>query len=306
MVNLKFSQEVSEAVNQLVDVLANGVEKPLPVQEASTEQLLTDMENILSELKARLLPNTIALHELPIGARIQDINTRYYGAPIVWLVGDHGYYGETLTTLVSERILTFKAFDAAEPNNPDRWRASYGNNDYKVSNIAQWLNSYEDDWFTPLHVYDQAPTSDYVSSRPYANESGFLTNFSEAFIQHIDDTVLGKVFLLSTEEVGLAEGKRLELFENEEYRKAKPTKECVQIDDKGDENEPDWWWLRTPNSGYLSSVRGVISSGAISSLSAWRGSRGARPALNLFSEIRVKAEPNENGVYEIVWGSSNV
>lgn len=302
MTSTKFSQEVAEAVNKLVEVLVSGFEKPTAIQDTPTEKLITDMEVILQELKSRLLPKTIALSELPVGAKIQDPNTKYYDAPIVWLVADHGYYGETLTTLVSERILTFKAFDASEPNNSSDWRADFGNNDYKVSNIAQWLNSNEGNWFKPLHVYDQAPTEEFVSSRPYADESGFLTNFSEEFIQHINDTVLGKVFLLSDEEVGLAKGKRLKLFENEDYRKTKPTKECVQIDNEGDENEPDWWWLRTPYFGNSHSARSVNNSGVLICNNAWYSHRGVRPALNLLSKIRVKAEPNENGVYEIVWG----
>lgn len=300
MASIKFSQVVSDILNNLAEVIAKDYQVPL--QNQHTEKLINDMQSILDELKSRVsFPSIKTLRDLPVGAKVVDKNTKYYGAPIVWLVADHDYYEHGLTTLVSERILTFKAFDAIEPNNPDEWRAKYGNNDYKVSNIAQWLNSYKEDWFTPLHAYDKAPTLGYVSSRPYENESGFLTNFSEEFIQNMNDSLVGKVFLLSAEEVGLAEGKRLELFENEEYRKAKPTKECVQIDDKGDENEPDWWWLRTPNSGNSYGARYVGSSGAIYGNFAWSGIRGARPALNLPSEIRVKAEPNENGIYEIVW-----
>lgn len=301
MGNTNFSQAVSEILTNLVEVIKKDYKAPLKTQP--TEKLINDMQSILDELKSRIsLPVTKALRDLPFGAKIVDKNTKYYGASIVWLVADHDYYAPSSTTLVSERILTFKAFDASEPNNPDEWRADFGNNNYKVSNIAQWLNSYGDDWFIPLHNYDKAPTSLYVPSRPYANESGFLTNFSEEFIQNMIDSLVGKVFLLSDEEVGLADGKRLALFENEEYRKAKLTKECVQIDNLGvDENKPNWWWLRTPNNENSYYTRYVNAYGKIHTDSACYGCRGIRPALNISSNVRVKAEPNENGVYEIVW-----
>lgn len=301
MASIKVSQEVSEILNNLAEVIAKDREVPLQIQP--TEKLINDMQSILDELKSRVsFPATKTLHDLPVGAKVVDKNTKYYGAPIVWQVADHGYYGQTLTTLVSERILTFKAFDAAEPNNPDEWRSDYGNNDYRVSNIGLWLNSYKEDWFMPLHEYDQAPTEDYVYGRPYADEKGFLANFSEDFVKHINDSVVGKVFLLSAEEVGLSnEGKSLALFTDNNSRKAKPTPECVEIDDEGSADEPDWWWLRTPSAGYSNLVRGVDASGALSDDYAYSGHHGVRPALNLPSEIRVKAEPDANGIYEIVW-----
>lgn len=301
MGNTNFSQAVSEILNNLVEVIKKDYKISLKTQP--TEKLINDMQSILDELKRRVsLPVTKTLRDLPFGAKIVDKNTKYYGTPIVWLVADHDYYAPSSTTLVSERILTFKSFDASEPNNPDEWRADFGNNNYKVSNIAQWLNSYGDDWFIPLHNYDKAPTLGYVSSRPYANESGFLTNFSEDFIQSMIDSLVGKVFLLSDEEVGLADGKRLALFENEEYRKAKLTKECVQIDNLGvDENKPNWWWLRTPNNENSYYTRYVNAYGKIHIDSACYGCRGVRPALNISSDVRVKDEPDENGVYEIVW-----
>ncbi|MED1938916.1 DUF6273 domain-containing protein [Cytobacillus firmus] len=301
MASVKVSQEVTEVLNKLVEVVSKDREVSLQLQP--TEKLLNDMQSILDELKGRVtVPATKALRDLPVGTKVVDKNTKYYGAPIIWQVADHGYYGQTLTTLLSERILTFKAFDAAEPNNPDEWRSDYGNNDYQVSNIGLWLNSYKDDWFIPLHEYDQAPTEDYVYSRPYADENGFLTNFSEDFIKHINDSVIGKVFLLSVEEVGLSdEGKSLAIFTDNNSRKAKPTPECVQIDDEGSADEPDWWWLRTPYAGISVSVRSVFTSGALGSDYASYGYLGVRPALNLPSEIRVKAEPDANGIYEIVW-----
>lgn len=304
MSKVKHSLSVTHALNNLAEALMENeiIEGPVSIKTAPTEDLLIEMQEILNELKTRVVPETIPLSELPVGAKVRDSKTAYYGVPIVWLVADRGYYGDSLTTLLSERILTFKAFDAAEPDNPDRWRAEYGNNSYQVSNIGLWLNSDKQNWFTPLHAYDQAPTEDYVSSRPYANESGFMSNFSQEFKSQINDSVEGKIFLLSAGEVGFTEEKAMALFENEEFRKAKPTKECVLIDGEGDEHEADWWWLRTPNAGSSGGARIVNSSGALDYNIAYNGYGGARPALNLSSEIRVKSKPDENGIHEIVWG----
>nr|WP_235887860.1 DUF6273 domain-containing protein [Neobacillus paridis] len=264
------------------------------------------MQSILNELKSRVyVPPTKTIRYLPVGTKIVDKNTKYYGAPIVWLVADHEYYGKTLTTLVAERILTFKAFDAAEPDNPVEYRSEYGNNEYKVSNIHQWMNSDRTEWFKPLHDYDQAPTKDYVYRRPYADEKGFMNSFSHEFKQHLVDTqledLMAKVFLLSVSDVGLScKGKGLKLFNNEALRKAKPTKECVQIDGRGSIDIRDWW-LRTPLAGDSSIARCVNSDGTLSNDDSYNGSIGVRPALNLPSDIHVKAEPDVNGIYEIVW-----
>ncbi|MFD1203566.1 DUF6273 domain-containing protein [Sporosarcina contaminans] len=307
MTTEKITPAVQKALAEIHTKIAEIYEKnwQVPLKEQPTEVLIGTMESIIFEIKLRMgNEKTQALHELPVGAKIRDKNTKYYGAPVVWLVADHGYYGPTQSMILAERILAFKAFDAREPNNPDERRADWGNNEYQVSNIGLWLNSYKDDWFTPLHEYDQAPTAEHVYGNPYADEKGFLANFSEEFIQQINDSVQGKVFLLSAGEVGLSDdGKPLAIFTDDDSRKAYPTPECTQNDNEGDPNEADWWWLRTPHAGHSSSARSVNTSGVISHSTAYVGISGVRPALNLPSEIRVTAEPDENGIYDIVWGS---
>ena len=253
MTNENFTPAVQKALAEIHTKIAEIYEnsQQIPLREQPTVTLIGTMESIIFEIKLRMgTEATKTLQELPVGAKIRDKNTKYYGAPVVWLVADHGHYGPTQTTLLAERILAFKAFDAKEPRNPNERRADWGNNEYQVSNIGQWLNSYKENWFTPLHEYDQAPTEENVYGNPYAEEKGFLANFSQEFIQQINDSVQGKVFLLSAEEVGLSdEGKPLAIFTDNNSRKAYPTPECVQIDDEGSADEADWWWLRTPYAG---------------------------------------------------------
>lgn len=265
-------------------------------KEIPTTDLIEIIQDALDELKTRVqepaklqVATLKSLSELPVGAIVTDPNTKYYDEPIQWIVAAQGHYGENQTTLLAKNILTFKPFDAKEPNNPDELRQKYGNNEYILSNINQWLNSDKKDWFEKRHQTDQAPTEENVWNNAYADESGFLSDFSQQFKNSLVETSLPvgshnlgkvvheidapriKVFLLSRTEVGKGdefmapEGRRLPLFENPSYLKASPTKACVEIDEEGEVNEPDWWWLRTPNASHSSNARLVNTSGALDS-----------------------------------------
>ena len=131
-------------------------------------------------------------------------------------------YPKTIT-LMTKNIIRQAAFDANESNNTDTYRKNYGNNRWSVSNIRQWLNSdgAAGKWFTAQHDYDEAPTSDNVSSAggAYADAPGFLAGFSANVLQHFTDitnttvlcnadgggseTTVDKVFLPSSTEMGL-------------------------------------------------------------------------------------------------------
>ena len=117
---------------------------------------------------------------------------------------------------MTKNVIRKAAFDAAEPNNPDKYRKSDGNNRWSVSNIRQWLNSSgaANSWFTPKHEYDEAPT--------YASEPGFLAGFSSDVLEHFteitnttalsapdgggSETTIDRVFLPSYTEMGLPTG----------------------------------------------------------------------------------------------------
>ena len=54
------------------------------------------------------------LSNLPVGAKVKDLNTKYYGKSIVFQIIDknHPGYPANSVTLITERIITLKAFDA--------------------------------------------------------------------------------------------------------------------------------------------------------------------------------------------------
>ena len=103
-----------------------------------------------------------------------------------------GHQATGRTKLVTEKIITLKAFDAKEASNSNSDRKNYGNNRYSVSNIDQWLNSAASSWYSARHSADAAPTNANVWSNynEYDAEAGFLTNFEADFRAAILDLSL--------------------------------------------------------------------------------------------------------------------
>lgn len=272
------------------------------------------------------------ISQLPAGSKVIESNTKYYNSVIPWIVLEHGHDGASNTTLLAEKILTLKCFDAKEPNNSNSDRKSYGNNRYSQSNIRQWLNSDASagNWYSAQHSADQTPSTSYVSCNAYDTQAGFLNGFSadfKALLQNVtktvakntvtdgggSETVTNKIFLLSKTEVGLgnenniAEGTQYTYFNSADRRKCKCTAEAIANSNYGSNptvNDNWYWWLRTPYASYAYRARGVISDGTLDSSGAYYGSNGVRPACSIPSDTKVSDGPNQDGYYEIVYNQS--
>ena len=241
-----------------------------------------------------------------------------------------GHQATDRTKLVTESIITLKAFDAKEASNSNSDRKNYGNNRYSVSNIDQWLNSAASSWYSARHSADAAPTNANVWSNynEYDTEAGFLANFEADFRAAILDTVIRvakntvtdgggyeditrKVYLLSNTEVGLAnensvaEGTVWSYFNSATRRQCKPTAEAVSKSEYTNSSlnaSSAWyWWLRTPNAGYAYIARFVYTDGSLYSRSAYLGYRGVRPALELASTNLVSDSTDTDGAYILQW-----
>ena len=276
--------------------------------------------------------NVQPIRNLPVGALVKDPTTKYYGSPIIWVIADknHADYPANSVTLLSKYILTLKCFDAKEPSNSNSDRRNYGNNRYLYSNIRQWLNSAAaaGAWYTAQHSADAPPTNANVEGNynEYDAEAGFQNDFSANFRNALlstsltvvkpradgggTETVVDKVFLLSTTEVGLAgedyaEGSKLVLFSDDTSRQAYPTALCVSsseyTDASLDTGSPWYWWLRTPYASSARNGRFVNSSGSGGVGYPYLGTHGIRPACNLPSSILVSDTPDEDGAYIIQW-----
>lgn len=81
------------------------------------------------------------LNALPVGAKVKDSQSSYFGKPIIWQVADknHVGYPSNAVTLITEKIICLKPADAREPSNSDGNRQSYGNNNYKLSSFMPYL-----------------------------------------------------------------------------------------------------------------------------------------------------------------------
>lgn len=125
------------------------------------------------------------LGDLPLGSKIMF--GRFGATELLWNIVDtqkkaDGYI--TVSLDFSTRLNT-KAFDVAEPGNPDTNAASNGYYRYRYSNIRQWLNSEYIQWYYPMHIYDAEPV--------YANFVGFLNGFTTAERNRIVNTQINTV-----------------------------------------------------------------------------------------------------------------
>ena len=245
---------------------------------------------------------------------------------------DHDGYPSNSTTLITEKIILLRAFDAKEPNNSDSSRKSYGNNKYSVSNLDQWLNSSAaaGQWYSARHSADQAPNStSNVSRNPYDTDAGFLAGFDAAFVAALKDTTLkvalntvtdggsyesvtrkfflpSRAELFGTAENSIMEGSLLSYFSanTNAVRIAQLSAYAAQDNtNKGSSSVTagsNWYyWLRTPLSSDSYSVRYVHSDGSLNSGHAYYGFRGVRPLCNLDSGISVSDSTDSDGCYTL-------
>ena len=125
-----------------------------------------------------------SLSNLPIGAKVKFGKHSINGETaqnITWLVvaKNHSGYPTNSVTLLTERIVDMRCFDAAEPTSPNSDVREYGLGRYELSNIRQWLNSNSDSWYVAKHTYDQTPNGTYTTKRTeYDTRPGFQKYFS--------------------------------------------------------------------------------------------------------------------------------
>ena len=251
------------------------------------------------------------LGELSIGSKIADINCPH----IILLLAGLNLPGYPGAVCLSENVVRLGCFDAREPKNPDFDCARYGNNHYPVSNIHQWLNADENDWFKPAHEYDAPPVLENIfnGDDPYEDEPGFLTAFSDVFKKGLTtadirtcrtqedgavEVTKAKVWLLSGTEIGFdksgAEGCYLPLFDLPETKVA-----FNQMAGWPYFNPTDGWpyFLRSRSEAFKDSVRLVNRGGGEAHDYAYHGYNGIRPAFLLKSDLPVAKESGNAGLY---------
>ena len=282
-----------------------------------------------------------SLSNLAVGAKIKFGKYSVNGETaqdLVWIIAAKAHsctpaYPTNSITLLAEKIIDLRCFDAKEPNNSDSNRTKYGNNRYSLSNIDQWLNkdSAGGSWYSAQHSADQSPdSSSYVSAgTQYAARPGFLNAFTteeknailSTTIRVVKPSVDGagyedisrKIFLPSTTEVGLANensiaegaiwsyfssGSRIAYLTSQAFNNSPYTAKPSAV------TSAWYWWLRTPYYSDSNGARDVHANGPLIYNSAYRGNNGVRPAFNLLSTLSVSDTTDSDGCYTMVWNSA--
>ena len=270
------------------------------------------------------------LSSLPVGSLVKDPSSTFLGEPVVWKVADinHEGYPDNSVTLITEKIVALRCFDAKEPSNSDYERQTSGNNRYSVSNIRQWLNSDAEagQWYSAQHSYDAPPNSSNVAYNPYDTKVGFLNGFSANFknalllttlkagLNQLDgggsETVIDKMFLASVAELGLpsgsapaVEGTKLSLFNDSTNIDTTVTAKCIEdnnyVSDKLAVGLTWEWWSRTGTTIVDDSEWVRLSDNSVTG--AGFGIKGVRPLCNIPSSIKVSSTPDEDGCYNIIF-----
>ena len=265
-----------------------------------------------------------SLSNLPIGAKLKFGKYSVNGEtaqPIIWLIvaKNHSGYPSNAVTLLSEKVIDVRPFDAYEYGLPDGKNG--GNNNYSVSNIDQWLNKSTSPWYEAAHEKDTPPEpSDYMSEgSAYVNRPGFLNAFTEQERNKILSTtilvrtygigltsIVRKIFLPSWKELsGNAtygdEGAIWEYFVTGS-RAAKYTSQFVtnnRIGASYDTYMDASYYLRTTennNANYVSAAYGTQSMSRHFASAVV----GIRPALNLSTTDMVSDTTDSDGCYTII------
>lgn len=277
------------------------------------------------------------ISNLAVGDTIEvPVNTEFqsqYGETIVFKVADKNHYGypDNSVTLITDKIISWKCFDAKEiaNSNGTTTRDSYGNNRYVFSNIRQWLNSKapEGKWYTAQHMYDAPPTAENISrnGNSYISEAGFLYILKKEFIEKVMDTThtvavcpydvaaeiescTDKFFLASATEIGEKEdkvcGTMLKMFENSSIT-ASVTPACANYHSLSTSNKYRYWIAKASSSydgSHVWSVTTDTSESIEGGLTSYSNA-GIRPLCNVPSSLNITNTLNSNGNYELVLAS---
>lgn len=282
-------------------------------------------------------PQGKLLGSLEVGSKVKVSHSEMGDIEFLIVDKDHDGYPSNSTTLITEKIIAFRAFDAKEPNNSVSDRQNYGYERYSVSNLDQWLNSSAaaGQWYSARHSADNSPSTGFVSSNAYDQEAGFLAGFDAAFVSVLKDTtiivaknpkndgggsesIIRKIFLPSRIEIYgqrgalIAEGSRLSYFENPSETFDIRCEKRIAVISEYAASHSEYpktagaayeYWLRTVDSSSMSMVSYVLSDGNFdtSESSYAFNSSGVRPLCNLSSDTKVSESPDENGYYSLVF-----
>lgn len=255
-----------------------------------------------------------------------------YGDEIVWRIIDknHQGYPTNSVTLITDKIMTIKCFDAREQNSSYSDRRDDGNSYYRVSNIRKWMNSDAEagKWYSSQHPNDAPPTpanQKYDYNTEYYDKPGFLNMFSQKIIGEllytelsfarnpIDgtgvDTVTDRIFMPTIKEMGInlsdSTGYPFPNFEDRNSRAFKYSEESVSNLNGQPSNMTanalgnSWTRDAEKSSKFQGHVLLLTSDGSCNLMGA-AIPQGVSICCNLSQDFILKTEPRSDGIYEPV------
>ena len=258
-----------------------------------------------------------------------------YGTPIIWKIADknHPGYPSNSVTLWTNNVIKIMCFDEAETtSSSESYRRTYGNNNYRVSNIRQWLNSDAEagKWFTKQHSYDRAPDNTDTGNR-YAHQAGFLNGFTaDEKAAMLDTTVLNvqhsmdaggdsssraetvnKVFLPSLTEIGFSGeeicGSKLACVNGYATVMTNTTPEARANANYADAKYGSTagsnycsYWTRDAKKSSSTGVYYVTLSGGFDAMHANEAAIGMRCLCNLSADLAVSDSIDGDGCYTVI------
>ena len=277
------------------------------------------------------------LSNLPIGTKIKFgkhfVNTES-AQDIIWVVAakNHSGYPSDSVTLITERIIDLRCFDAAEPSSQETYPRTYGLPRYEYSNIRQWLNSDKaaGQWYTAQHAYDQPPNATYSKyGTHYSDRAGFLNTFSSSERNAIlsttikcydyangNRTVTDKIFIPSYQEIsGKASSDALK-YEGSQFAYfvkgyTSPCRMTLQVYNntlstgKPSFAEAGWyWWTRSCEN--VGQVMAMADSADLTTTIChpYDGMTGLRPVMNLSASQTMSDTTDSDGCYTPIFNSA--
>lgn len=280
------------------------------------------------------------LSNLPIGVKVKFGKYSVNGEPaqpITWLIVAKNHnsipaYPNNSVTLLTEKIIDLRCYDAREPNHLNELRSKEGHNRYSISNIDQWLNKDNPagEWYVSTHSTDTPPSVEYDAgggANAYAERPAFLHAFSEeeknailvttinpsvSLLDNMYDEVISRrVFLPSLDEIfnrATQDGSVWEYFSNNREVMCGLTEQAytyTRSSNKPSEISGTWyWWSRTIAPTRASGVMTVYSTETQMEYGAASSLIGVRPALNISSSTLVSDTTDSDGCYVVTFNTA--
>lgn len=213
---------------------------------------------------------------------------------------------------MTKQIIDLRCFDAKESGNTDTNRKKYGNNNWSLSNIKQFLNSDQESWYSAQHVYDEPPINTNIGNSPgtpYDTHKGFLYYWNKDEKKLLKDytftlanntvtdgggsyTWTGKVFLPTYTQMGFGNNNSIKegittftRFTNNNSKNKSINKYCAEnnpycIDNNMSEGTNWAYWTSSVYPSLSEAVRLVTDVGSNGSGSAYYA-RGLAPCICL-------------------------